>query len=161
MAGLSWEEVGALCLAVASRHCDAPADAEDAAQDALLRAWNARERCASAADPVAYVAAVARNEALRGRDRRSRVAEVPMQGDVHPASEDAALLALVEIGAVTAALEHLTPDERTLLHLRYDLDLTQPKIAERLNVPEGTVKVRLHRARRKLRQAIEGPRRVA
>ena len=43
---------------------------------------------------------------------------------------------------------------RELLRMRYDLDLTQVEIAARLGLPEGTVKVRLHRARAKLRRAL-------
>ena len=37
--------------------------------------------------------------------------------------------------------------------MRYEEDLTQPAIAARLGIPEGTVKVQLHRARVKLRRA--------
>ncbi len=37
--------------------------------------------------------------------------------------------------------------------MRYEEDLTQPAIAARLGIPEGTVKVQLHRARLKLRRA--------
>jgi len=43
---------------------------------------------------------------------------------------------------------------RELLRMRYDLDLTQVEIAARLGLPEGTVKVRLHRARAKLRRDL-------
>jgi len=38
--------------------------------------------------------------------------------------------------------------------MRYDLDLTQVEIAARLGLPEGTVKVRLHRAQAKLRRDL-------
>jgi RNA polymerase sigma-70 factor (ECF subfamily) len=47
----------------------------------------------------------------------------------------------------------LSERERVLLALRYEEDLTQPAIAARLGIPEGTVKVQLHRARVKLRAA--------
>ena len=52
-----------------------------------------------------------------------------------------------------AALELLSDRDRQLLELRYTEDLTQQAIARRLGIPEGTVKVRLHRARDKLRRA--------
>jgi RNA polymerase sigma-70 factor (ECF subfamily) len=42
-----------------------------------------------------------------------------------------------------------------VLHLRYAEDLTQIEVARRLGLPEGTVKVRLHRARGRLRRALE------
>jgi RNA polymerase sigma-70 factor (ECF subfamily) len=53
------------------------------------------------------------------------------------------------------ALSAITPDERELLTLRYGCDLTQPDIARALDIPEGTVKVRLHRARRRVRSVME------
>jgi RNA polymerase sigma-70 factor (ECF subfamily) len=39
--------------------------------------------------------------------------------------------------------------------LRYWADLTQPEVARLTKLPEGTVKVRLHRARQRLRAALE------
>jgi RNA polymerase sigma-70 factor (ECF subfamily) len=41
--------------------------------------------------------------------------------------------------------------------LRYGEDMTQAAIAQLLDIPEGTVKVRLHRARDKLRRAFGNP----
>jgi RNA polymerase sigma-70 factor (ECF subfamily) len=42
-----------------------------------------------------------------------------------------------------------------LLLLRYGEDLTQPELARRLDLPEGTVKVRLHRIRKRFAEALE------
>jgi RNA polymerase sigma-70 factor (ECF subfamily) len=55
---------------------------------------------------------------------------------------------------VQQVLSGLTLDERRLIDLRYRADLAQPAIAELLGVPEGTVKVRLHRLRKQLRKVI-------
>jgi RNA polymerase sigma-70 factor, ECF subfamily len=41
------------------------------------------------------------------------------------------------------------------VRLRYEEDLTQAGIARRLGIPEGTVKVRLHRVRDKLRREMD------
>ena len=137
------------------RHSVTAADAEDAAQEALLRAWKARRTCAAAEDPAAYVAAIARNEALRLRDRRTRLAEVAAPEEGTAGRDDDALVDVVERAALRSAFDRLTEHERRLLGLRYVEDLTQPVIARLLGIPEGTVKVQLHRARRKLRQAVE------
>jgi RNA polymerase sigma-70 factor (ECF subfamily) len=56
--------------------------------------------------------------------------------------------------SVQQALSALTLEERRLIDLRYEDDLAQPAIAELLGVPEGTVKVRLHRLRQRLRKVI-------
>lgn len=59
----------------------------------------------------------------------------------------------VEHADLQAALRRLSERDRRLLAMRYVEDLTQAAIARRLGIPEGTVKVRLHRARNKLRRA--------
>jgi RNA polymerase sigma-70 factor (ECF subfamily) len=56
---------------------------------------------------------------------------------------------------VEQALGTLAERDRRVLHLRYAEDLTQIEVARRLGLPEGTVKVRLHRARGRLRRALE------
>ena len=61
--------------------------------------------------------------------------------------------ALLSRLATRQALSVLAPDERALVHLRYRHDLTQAEVARRLDLPEGTVKVRLHRIRKRLRNA--------
>ena len=66
-------------------------------------------------------------------------------------------MATVERADLHAALGRLGERDRQLLELRYDEDLTQAAIASRLGIPEGTVKVRLHRARNKLRRAFVAP----
>jgi len=53
-------------------------------------------------------------------------------------------------------MELLSDRDRRLLRMKYEEDLTQAAIAHRLGIPEGTVKVRLHRARNKLRLLYAG-----
>jgi RNA polymerase sigma-70 factor, ECF subfamily len=52
------------------------------------------------------------------------------------------------------ALTELPEGDRHLLQMRYGEDLTQASVATRLGIPEGTVKVRLHRLRARLRRAL-------
>jgi RNA polymerase sigma-70 factor, ECF subfamily len=61
------------------------------------------------------------------------------------------VLRTVELADLHEAMERLSERDRRLLEMRYEEDLTQGAIARRLGIPEGTVKVRLHRARAKLR----------
>lgn len=66
------------------------------------------------------------------------------------------MLAAVELADLHAALDLLGERDRRLLEMKYEEDLTQGMIASRLGIPEGTVKVRLHRARKKLRLLYAG-----
>ena len=61
--------------------------------------------------------------------------------------------ALIATVATTQALAGLRPDERLLLNLRYRDDLSQAEVARTMDLPEGTVKVRLHRIRKRLKDA--------
>jgi RNA polymerase sigma-70 factor (ECF subfamily) len=71
-------------------------------------------------------------------------------------AEDEQVVAAVELADLHAALDLLSDRDRCLLQLKYEEDLTQAAIARRLGIPEGTVKVRLHRARNKLRLLYAG-----
>ena len=56
---------------------------------------------------------------------------------------------------VRRALRPLGGADRRLLWLRYGEDLTQPATAAVMGMPEGTVKVRLHRLRTQLRALLD------
>jgi RNA polymerase sigma factor (sigma-70 family) len=56
---------------------------------------------------------------------------------------------------VQRAVGGLSVADRQLLALRYERDLTQPEVARMLGIPEGTVKIRLHRLRGRLRKALD------
>jgi RNA polymerase sigma-70 factor (ECF subfamily) len=76
--------------------------------------------------------------------------------ELREGAEDEQVLAAVELADLHAALAGLNERDRRLLEMKYQEDLTQATIARRLGVPEGTVKVRLHRARNKLRLLYAG-----
>lgn len=93
-----------------------------------------------------------RNEAFRqhSKVRPDPVAELEMYEGV----EDDQIVSTVERADLHAVIAGLSERDRELLQLRYGEDLTQQAIARRLHLPDGTVKVRLHRLRHKLRRAM-------
>jgi RNA polymerase sigma-70 factor (ECF subfamily) len=74
--------------------------------------------------------------------------------DYDPGADDERVTATVERADLQQAIERLDDRDRMLVRLRYHEDLTQEAIARRLGIPDGTVKVRLHRVRAKLRAEI-------
>jgi RNA polymerase sigma-70 factor, ECF subfamily len=149
--GWEWGEAHRVCLRMAYRYASNPSEAEDIAQDALLRAWRRRSTLREADRRNQWLATIVRNEAFR---QHARVRPDPTAAiETYEAAEDAQVVATVERADLHAALRRLSERDRQLLELRYTEDLTQQAIARRLGIPEGTVKVRLHRARNKLRRA--------
>jgi RNA polymerase sigma-70 factor (ECF subfamily) len=148
--GWEWGEAQRVCLRMAYRFVSNPSEAEDVAQDALLRAWHRRATLRESGRRNQWLATIVRNEAFR-RHARLRPAPTSLL-ETGEGEEDARVVAAVERVDLHAALKKLSERERELLALRYEQDLTQEAIACRLGIPEGTVKVRLHRARNKLRR---------
>jgi RNA polymerase sigma-70 factor, ECF subfamily len=133
-----------------------PTQVEDAVQEALVRVWKSARTPDELESPVAWLRHIARNEALRLRAREGRREEEVMADGldelVAPGDEEMALPSRLEI---LDLLRTLGPADRQLVWLRYFEDITQVNVARRLELPEGTVKVRLHRVRKHLRHALE------
>jgi RNA polymerase sigma-70 factor, ECF subfamily len=129
--------------------------ADDAAQEAILRAWRHAGRCLTPRAPAAWVRAIARREALRLAGAATTPADLLCEADERPAPDRSA--ALESHVDVVRSMRSLNPDERRAVAYHYWLDYTQAQAATALGVPEGTMKIRLHRARRKLRTVISGP----
>jgi RNA polymerase sigma-70 factor, ECF subfamily len=133
-----------------------PTEVEDAAQEALVRVWKSARTPDELESPSAWLRHIARNEALRLRARAGRRQEETMADDleelVAPGDGEMALPRRLEI---VDLLGPLGPVDRQLVWLRYFEDITQVNVARTLELPEGTVKVRLHRVRNHLRRALE------
>lgn len=151
--GQEWDWAGALreCHRETRRVLGSSPKAEDAAQDALLRAWHARGSCRDPCRAGAWIRAIARNEALRTACRRE---EQPVADAGEWCEAPEADPALVERMVVLEALQEMSGEDRELLVGRYWLDLTHAQLAHRLSIPEGTAKVRLHRLRKRLRTVL-------
>ncbi len=143
------------CLREARRVLRDREDAEEAVQEAMTRAWRRRAACESQDDPLGWLLRITHNEALRILKGRSRRSEREIMSPLEPPrteSEDPIDVLLADLAA-RDMLACLRPEERVLIHLRYRHDLSQAEVARRLDLPEGTVKVRLHRIRARLRNA--------
>lgn len=129
-------------------------EAEDATQEAIERAWSGWHTLRDVDRFDAWFDRILVN-VCRNRLRHGRVIRlVPLDDALgHAAADDSsATIARLLIGP---AFARLGPDLRIVVVLRYWLDLSTDEIAERLAVPPGTVRSRLHYALAALRGAIE------
>jgi len=134
-----------------------PAEAEDATQDALERAW---QRWDQLRDPDRAGAWFGRILVNTCRDRMRAPRRSPVRWIGEPAAPDATA-DLAERDAMGRALADMNPDQRIALVLRYFLDLPVEEIAERTGAPVGTVKSRLRLALDAVRARYEAQEREA
>lgn len=134
-------------------------DAEEVAQDAFVRAWRALPRFRGDAAfgswlyRIVWRRAVDRAAVLRNR----RARETDLSGAEHVASRDAADRGIEgDAERWARLLDGLTEAQRAVVTLFYYEDAPVKRIAETLDLPEGTVKTHLSRARAALRKAHAG-----
>lgn len=128
--------------------------AEDAVQDALVRAWRDLR---SLRDPRRFDAWLRRLvvNACRDQSRRQRrhEANIRLLPDHDRPTADASG-ALADSDSIERGLQQLSTDHRAVIVHHYFLELSLPEIADALGIPVGTAKSRLHHARLALRAAI-------
>lgn len=139
-------------------------EAEDAAQEAFLKAYRALPRFRAGAPLRPWLLTIVANEARnrrRSAGRRARLALTaaaearPVAAPADPQPETAALAA-ERRAALLAALDRLAERDRAVIACRCLLDLSEAETAAALGVRRGTVKSRLSRALARLREEV-GP----
>jgi RNA polymerase sigma factor (sigma-70 family) len=151
--GWDWQSLRRVCLREAQGVLGVSQLAEDAAQEALFRAWRHRAACRESDDPAPWIRIIARREAIRmaSGQPEAPVELVPELADprAEPAFEPDAVARIRRLVAALPATD------RQLLFLQHWQDVPVAEIASRMEMPVGTVKVRLHRARARLRRIME------
>jgi RNA polymerase sigma-70 factor (ECF subfamily) len=133
-------------------------EAEDAVADAGLAAWRSFPKLREPERFEAWFERIVVNvcrDRLRSR-RRAPVVEAlsePAAGPIAPGDFRDVIHTRDELAR---AFERLDPDARIVLTLRFWADLPVAAMADRLGVPEGTVKSRLHHATAQLRAVLGG-----
>jgi RNA polymerase sigma-70 factor (ECF subfamily) len=138
-------------LGAARRVTGDPALAEDAAQEAFLRAFRALLRYRPGSSFRAWVRTIAIRcaiDLMRRRRPESTLTEVSSAGASEEARhEDADLL--------REALRGLSPVDREIMLAREIEGVSDREISRRLDISVGAVRVRMHRARRRIRQRFQ------
>lgn len=131
--------------------------AEDLLQETMLQAWRSiADVPVGPESQLRWLFTVARRKAVdAARARAVRPSELIVEDLArHPRTDDP-IDAVTAVLTVRAALPRLSREHRAVLVGLYFHDLTAGEIAERLGVPEGTVKSRAHYALRSLRATLD------
>ena len=127
---------------------DSDADAEDAVGQAVQQAWQSLDKLRDKGAVRPWLVKIAVNCAYA--QRRKRRGEVPLEElSREPAAPD-----LPQSGGLWEAVCTLPPERRAVVTLFYYEDMPVEQIAKCLGVPQGTVKSRLSRARKQLREML-------
>jgi RNA polymerase sigma-70 factor (ECF subfamily) len=129
-------------------------EAEDATQDAVIRAWRSARSLRDPEKFNAWFDRIVVNTCIDRSRRRRRLQQIHI--DEVSASVPSAdpFVSLVLRDEVLSAMRYLDVDERAIVVLHYWADLTLDGVAMRLGRPVGTVKSKLNRALGKLRQEL-------
>jgi RNA polymerase sigma factor (sigma-70 family) len=131
-------------------------DAEDACQDALLRAYRAFGRLKPDSNPRAWLYKIATNTAfnhLKSRKRRA-THNVDIDLDRLPANPGVTLEQREQLRAVAHAVEALPPKQRAALMLRQFQGLNYAEIATSLGGNSASARANVYQAIKKLREAL-------
>ena len=134
------------------------ADIDDVVQVVFVEVWRFRGRYDPSRSLEAWVLTIARRRAidhLRARRRET----VPLEDALSMAGPDGRDIAsrVEETRDMKVALARLPELQREAIEMAYYADLTQREIAERLDVPLGTIKARTARGLRRLSVLIPSP----
>ena len=131
-------------------------EAEDATQDALVRAW---QSAGTLRDPAGFQAWFDRILVNICRGPVWPPAPDPKFIPIDPEDSTAdrrdPFRSVLDRDHVVRAMAHVSPDERLVLVLHYWADLTLDAVAERLGWPVGTVKSRLHHGLNEIRRVLD------
>jgi RNA polymerase sigma-70 factor, ECF subfamily len=138
-------------------------EAADAAQDAFVRGFRALGSFRRGEPFRPWLLRIVTNQALnrlQAQKRRDKMTERYMQtisdpsGADIPTSPQRQLETREQTQQLVEAVSRLKPEERTLIALRYFLELPESEVAQAMEIAPGTVKSRLHRTLGKLREII-------
>jgi RNA polymerase sigma-70 factor (ECF subfamily) len=136
-------------------------DAEDAVQEAFVKAWRAMDGFDAARPFRPWLLKIVANEArMRRRSAgqrqrlKLRLAEEANLGSFSDRSPETTAIGRESMRRILDEIERLPEPDEIVLKLRYFLGMSTAEIAATLDEPEGTVRSRLSRASRKLRERV-------
>ncbi|MCD0461615.1 RNA polymerase sigma factor [Roseiconus lacunae] len=145
------------------RFLDSPVDAEEALQEAFVRAFTRIESFKRNSKFSTWLYRIALNTAITNRQKNRRAISIHGRDqqylydfeDSRYESAESMIIREEQKQLVHAALDRLNDDHRAILILREMDDLAYEEIASVLGIPINTVRSRLSRARDRMREVVE------
>ena len=148
-------------LAARLRSVLSAADVEDVLQETFLAVWRGARGYRPSGPAAGWIWGIARRQAalfLRRRGPAAMVLPAVIAADGRHAEDPAdAALSRADLADAVAALGPEGSPDRRVWQLMYVEDRPVAEVADLMGIPEGTVKSRAHRARRRLRAALRSP----
>lgn len=159
---VAYDQHGALIYTFCKRSVDAES-AADLTQEVFLAAWKARDRFDPTRGTLAgWLMGIAKNKVIDlHRHRGRRVKETELRPDRAGHTDDSKIQGdrrielLADKMLLAEALGTLPARSRQVLELAFYEDLTHPQIAEKCDLPLGTVKSDIRRGLQRLRLYVE------
>lgn len=144
---------GGAVFAYGRRMLPSTQDAEDLVQQVFVAAWRQRHRYdPQRASLLTWLLGIARNKAIDRLRRLERESRLPIDQPV--ATEDETARTADRL-LVHEALSWLRPEQQHILELAFYDDLTHQQIADKLDLPLGTVKSHARRGLQRLRRILD------
>ncbi|MFL5298608.1 MAG: RNA polymerase sigma factor [Phenylobacterium sp.] len=130
---------------------------EEALNDTMMVVWKRPEKYNGTSKVSTWIFAVAYRTALKARSRYQEPQEErPGAEPVDPGTPERDLGQRQVQAVLLSAMGQLTPEHRAVVDLTYFHDVGYREIAEILDCPVGTVKTRMHHARKHLKSKLAG-----
>lgn len=132
------------------------AETADIVHDTMMSVWRGAAAFEGRASVRSWMLTMARNKAVDHIRKQARVTLAPADEEVPDGDPDpeAALGAAEDAARLRTCVEALPERQRAAVHLAYFEDMTCAEIAQVESVPEGTIKSRLHHAKRLLLRCL-------
>jgi RNA polymerase sigma-70 factor (ECF subfamily) len=128
---------------------------DDLAQDVWMDVFRDLPRLSEPGAFLPWFYRIARNRAFRALRKRPQMIEPVAPDELAAPADEPAEFTAEDAQAVHAALDELTPEHREVLLLRFMEEMSYEEIAKVTECQIGTVRSRIHNAKRALREIIE------
>lgn len=151
------DNYGGLVAGIARRYLKSSADVDDLVQEIFTELWRKADRYdPSRSKESTFIGVLARRRSIDSVRKLSRQPELkPLTEDMDFEAVSDPSRGAFDSEQLRAALRALAPKTQELFHMHFHLGMTHPEIAEKIDLPLGTVKTKLRRGLLEIRNSIQ------